>query len=1126
MTYKYISADAPLSFPASTPLASTVYMNTDKTRFKLLRAPSMPELQAGIEEYAIKRAAVLWRDMSLIENDKCLLFRPVAVTSYSFYNINRDTVVSLLGQTTAAQALRGKLNGAALVEAVAKLEPMGWAEIEALYKLKRGHECAIGRDYFLGIATVSSTAVEFFGRLLDDLFGATLSIDPRIGSLIKTFYQARTYELLGMCATKGWLLFPFVHKSSGIQEHYHLSHRDNIRSHFAAEFRPQESEQLLLDINLMKVAKTTETGREHHIRNLILASTFRRVDQATTALFQACIDLALEADEPMTVQSAGMLRKTYNALLKLHNARCLSAPAQGLLASARERVSLDDFASFGHLRKQAPQLDKWCDWFELFVTETNDTQGQMRKNTCIDFAAFLCSLTDPPASPVEITRAHINDYSVGNVACFRSYLAKNLPSVAARNSRLQLLAQFFTFVKERMVANHRGDPRDAPWMAQPVDLKFDRFNEAMKSGTTRKAIASHIMEEMRQVLTEDDYAWPKTQGSWANLVNEHTRNLEYVWCPSPTILLYTLLTLPLRSLQARLFDSGEGDTHIFDFDTCAMVPNPNQMPINGTIDRGRKEGVFQVIPSGMLDVVDIIGVWVPVNKTSDRGYHIPWVSDDFLRLMRYQHEWVRQYAGNPNPYGIIEVQGHRNQPEEWVQRQSKFFCLFRDPTVERIPDPSLPVSKQKLLKLWVELCAETERRINSRAQTDNQRVKLVQPGADGKLRAIHDIHTLRVSGITDLLDRGVPLNIVSEYVAGHATYIMTLWYDKPAPGKIRQALKAFEASAGASRASIPKFTEQEVDAMRPYLVVNSSYDGMYTGFDAISENAGLLQFRLAGICPGTRCEEGGITSNGRIAAVPVGDRGPSCPQCRFFLTGPAFLLGQCIEGNQLILKIRKKIQALDSLRGSILEFEDAGNFGQADVLRAQSDVEERHLNDMLTEWWHRMKLYEASVYKLDAYKRFLEEKQPPGCTDGKLILVADQPSDDLSFSFKQSTELELKHFLSTCAELLPNYSQDSKAVALDMEMAVGKFLAINDHKDLTSMYFTLTDDQRLTAANLAVELMLGSATDPAKAADLLEGRTPLKTLPNLQKSLAEMLMASSKAASRKIIKVAAVEVLK
>lgn len=1119
MTYKYMSAEAPVAFPASTQLASTVFLNTDKTRFKLLQAPSIDELKTGIEEYATKRAAILWHEMATIEDDRCRLFARVGGV---FNNVKRATVTGLLGSTTSTQALRQELRGAALADAIATLEPRGWSEVDALYRLKRGNESAVGRDYLIGLSGNSASAFDFFGKLVDDVIESAADVDPRRGSIPMTFYQPRIYEFLGFAVTKGWLLFPFLHGASGIREQLLIGHFANAGVAFADAYRPPEAAELFAEISEMKVAKSTEAGRLVQLRNLMLASTFRSVEQATTALFKACIDLAWKSETTQVYQQVGMLRKTYNGLLRLHNTRCPSAPVQAVLTNPREPVSVDDFASFDQVRKSASQLGTWCDWFERFVRETKDTQGQVRKTACSEFAAFLSTLPTPPLSPVEIRRAHINDYSVGNAACYRGYLAQNLSSVSAKNLRLQMLGQFFDFVKERLVAAHKGDPRDAPWFAQPVDLKFDKFSDVMRSGTTRKAIAAHVMEEMRQVLTENDYAWSKTQGSWAHLANEQTKSLEHVWCPSPTILLYTLLTLPLRSLQARLFDSGEGDTHIFDFDKCVMVRNPKQIPIDGAIDQGRREGVFQVIPSGMLDVVDIVGVWVPVNKTSDKGYHIPWVSDDFLQHMRYQYEWVRQYAANPNAHGIIEVQGHRNHPEEWVQRQSKFFCLFRDPTVERVYDTSLPVSKQKLLKLWVALCAETERRINSQAKSESQRVKLVEPGAGGKLRAIHDIHTLRVSGITDLLDRGVPLNIVSEYVAGHATYIMSLWYDKPPPGKIRQALKAAEAAAGGSRAAIPKFTDEEVDAMRPYLVGNSSYEGMYTGFDAIGENAGLLQFRLAGICPGTRCEEGGITSNGRIAAVPVGDRGPSCPQCRFFLTGPAFLLGQCIEGNQLILKIRKKVQALDTLRSSILELEDAGDFGQADVLRAQTDVEERHLNDMLTEWWHRMKLYEASVHKLEDYRRFLKEKKSGG---EHLMLVADMPSDDLSFSFKQSTELELEHFLSTCSELLPNYAQESKTVALDLEMAVGKFLAINDHKDLTSMYFTLTDDQRLTAANLAVELLLGSAEDPSKAADLLEGRTPLNALPNLQKSLADMLMASSKASSRRTIKIVPVEAL-
>lgn len=58
---------------------------------------------------------------------------------------------------------------------------------------------------------------------------------------------------------------------------------------------------------------------------------------------------------------------------------------------------------------------------------------------------------------------------------------------------------------------------------------------------------------------------------------------------------------------------------------------------------------------------------------------------------------------------------------------------------------------------------------------------------------------------------------------------------------MRQVLKNAEAMAGRSTAAIPKFTEAQALEMRDYLVTNASYEGMYTGFDAMEENAGLLQ---------------------------------------------------------------------------------------------------------------------------------------------------------------------------------------------------------------------------------------------------------------------------------------------
>ena len=120
MTYKYMSADAPLVFPASTPLTTAVLLNTHKTQFKLQRSPSRTELEAGIEEYATKRAEILWREMSIIKGDRCRLFQNLG---NSFNNVNRSVVTAVLGTKTAGQAVRQELRGAELVDAVARLKP-------------------------------------------------------------------------------------------------------------------------------------------------------------------------------------------------------------------------------------------------------------------------------------------------------------------------------------------------------------------------------------------------------------------------------------------------------------------------------------------------------------------------------------------------------------------------------------------------------------------------------------------------------------------------------------------------------------------------------------------------------------------------------------------------------------------------------------------------------------------------------------------------------------------------------------------------------------------------------------------------------------------------------------------
>lgn len=1105
MNLKYLTTQPPERFLAPGGIAEDVLLNTYPMQFLLLQEPSMYDLRAAIVEYATLRMDDVWNELMVPgKSGSGKVIRALATDEFRFYNVSHDLMRAHIGGAHLRPALK-RIRGLSLDEQrefVAPLKPRSIVDLIAMIP-DRSYDMT-GFKYLSKAAEASESAKVFFERILQQLFEGIGKGSYTLGTADMGFHQARILEFLALSVRKGWLLFPFAAMGGCDKNVQALQHRDCARRYLNPVYAPVEADEICA--STVSVLDTNTTGRfaRSYIKNIFLCSTYRSVAQSSTALFERCIELADNKQQDAHRQK-GFARKGYNVLLKLHAARHPHVPQQAQMYVKQNRRTIDEFASFEEIIKGKPHLKNWalrCSEYIKSLKLKAQSIVQTRKSF-EDLLEFLAKHPAPPYRPELTNRSLIND-SQETSYCLRNYLG-GLYGPAPCNSKLSDVGAFFEFMQDRLRVEHDDATSEPPWFVNPVDIRFDKFAQKYRAGTNRKAIAADIMEEMRKILVEDDYAWPKQiESDWAHLVNADTNELENVWCPSAALCLYTLLSLPLRSVQARLLDSGEGDAEIFDFSTGRMIANPRQLPVDGKVEGSRREGFVQVMPSGLPADPDLVGMWISVNKTSEEGYAIPWISEDLLTHLQYQRDWIFKYTRNPMMYGVDDAQGHRDTPEEIVANESKFYCLFRDPSASVKVSDSLPVSKQKLRKIWGYLCLEAQDRINARASDDFRRVKLTRDKLDsnGHPVSIYDLHTLRVSGITDLLDRGVPLNIVSEYVAGHATYIMTLWYDVPALGSVRRAMLEANRRVGAADGALPRFTEAEIGRMRPHLVGNPLAEGLFTGFDALIENAGLIQVRQAGICPGTRCEEGGLTDTGRAIPVPVGDRGPSCPQCRFFLTGPAFLLGQAIEGNQLILKIRNKVAALADQRRRIIESEDAGKSREAALLRDQSDLEERHLNNMLTEWWHRMQFYESSIQKLDAYRA--SQVNSDGSAH-EIALVRGQGTDGLRFGFGKATELELKHFMSTCTELLPNLVSESLGAHQDIELAVGRFLAINDQDELTTMFFKLDDEQRLTAANLMVELVNRASRSPIQSAELLSGRIELKALPSLETDFSKLL---------------------
>ncbi len=1105
MNFKYLTTNVPKTFEPGLPTADPIVFNDDKRTFRLIAAPAIREIRQLINEYAEIRLEAAWAELmettgrtqeviKLLKYAKSPYHASPQALTKLFPGKSGPTIVASIKRMTMAEQLA----------LAAPVKPSTHAELSVLTTKRLGDMS--GLAYLDDVLTKSSSAVAFFGVLLDELFREAGESDHRMGTVKPGFHQPRILEFLGLCVTRKWLLFPFVHNSSGIDEHYVLSHSANIAYYFNPLYRPRECAALIETIGALPVEKSTHKSMGHQLRNLIVCSTFRTLDQASPVLFKEAVDLISAEERPMVPQQAGSARRTYNNIIKLFNAEYAAVRVLPQLTSMREAPTAAEFHSFDYLRQDDP---KWCTWanaMEAFLTSFTDSQGTVRRAACRAFVAFLRLLPEPPLCPEDVTRRHINDYTVsGNT--FRNWVSKDA-SKETCNQRLGFMAAFFEFWREQSLRT-ATEPAAASWYPNPVDMKNDRLEVMYRAGTQRKAIPAAILTLMRSILVDDDYAWPKSiEGlqDYAHLVDLNTGKLEYVWVPSAAILLYMLLSLPLRGLQARLLDSGEGDAQIYDFALGRMVPNLKQLPVDGKLDRTRKEGFIQVMQSGMHSVADITGLWISTNKTSDDGYAIPWVSEELLQHLQYQRDWIFRFSSHPKMHGVSAAQGQRNTPVEIQERDRKFFCLFRDPSMS--VDPTLPVSRQKLIRLWGQLCQEAQSRLNKSATPGAPRITLVTPSTADTRRpsAMFDLHTLRVSGITDLLDRGVPLHIVSEYVAGHATYIMTLWYDKPSPAAIREHLLRAREAVGDAGGPLPQLSEEELEEMRPHLIAHPSFAGFFTGFDALNENKGLILVRQAGICPGASCDEGGLDElRSRAAPTPPGDRGPSCPQCRFWLTGPAFLLGQTIEGNQLILKIRNKVKGLEGIRNAVLEAEDVGDMRRAGLLSSQAELEERQLEGMLTEWWHRMLFFEASLKKLDDYN-VSQASQEQGEANA-VALLSRAPTESIEFAFSKASELELKHFLSTTAEILPEFSAGETCAKQDIEIAIGKFLAMNDEKDLAHAFFKLNDTQRLTAANLAMDLMYAAAT-PYQVEQLIDGSMELAAIPNLKQTIGQMLQQS------------------
>jgi hypothetical protein len=344
-------------------------------------------------------------------------------------------------------------------------------------------------------------------------------------------------------------------------------------------------------------------------------------------------------------------------------------------------------------------------------------------------------------------------------------------------------------LRETLCPRRFGNLSDWGWAQQAIGLERASGRSASKSDW-------FVVDQSLIDRDDPDCVWrSRVVDRKHKLVEIHE-----LWSPVRAIAMLVKLHLPLRNYQVRLLDSGEADT--WRYEKGEWVINQRHLFKKGSETNPWSRGVFCRIRSP--DIGEIMtGLHINTNKTSDqnkdereRGYTIPWQHAEVLHWLEKLRNWQEKYNPIDQPTLCSELEGKHfgNQKSAQQKREMGAICfLFRD-AKGKGKDRFKPMRANNLDKIWYRLLKDLEDRVAARGQTlsDGSRLRFVKDYGENYTHATateFPLHSLRVSLLTCFaMDGQVPMPALSKLLAGHSRLLMTLYYIKPTPAMMTQAL--------------------------------------------------------------------------------------------------------------------------------------------------------------------------------------------------------------------------------------------------------------------------------------------------------------------------------------------------
>lgn len=727
---------------------------------------------------------------------------------------------------------------------------------------------------------------------------------------------------------------------------------------------------------------------------------------------------------------------------------------------------------------------------------TNRVATRYEVGECNQLLDYVISDESIPSRPVDFCRRDFRPQQT-----FPDFLASNTEREQNQISvGLRLIARYFDLVLKSTASDENGEV--ARGFRNPIDIEDIPQQQTPKGKTHRASIPLRYIRHMKEIIEgpyidgNPTFEWPKTlKLDYLTWIDPATGCRHRIWSPVRANFFLSRFLIPLRGLQTRLLDSGESDFEEYRPSQGGWVGNVGRLaPVNK--DAKRSNGLIRKIWDNETGR-SFNGLFITTNKTADRidmflnsGYEIPWENKDIIDIFCRTRDWQEKYNPCVRPLTRSDLKSDRAMmvSEDVAERLDELCFLFRDAADPRYPQE--PITEGRMAHFWNHLVCELERRLEqgNERNRDGTAIRLVQTWSETgqPLAAIFDMHALRVTGLTALIEAGVPIHILSEFVAGHATILMTLYYYKPGAAKVTEVLD--EAT---KRMSEQDDWERFLNSNAPELIHDISvYNSEEWRLSASGTQSALWSIMDEGTCPngGSLCHIGGPRINDRAyAPVPGGNR--NCVMCRFFVTGPKYLAGLVAKSNSNAGVLREKCVRLKESEVQRREISAAYDCERekTNVMRDRLLTEDEAIETIESEINSRYRTWMAQHKLMIRIKNIIDEriKRNGECSDA---IVLNGEVSDFELSLKECSEFDLWDQICRSADVYP--SIDPTLPSIRRARLLDVMLTRNER---SPAFATLTDQQLKYVGN-AWTAHLRALIGEAALSGLVEGQHQLKEL--------------------------------